>query len=146
MNASHSFSSAIPQNVGVGYRLLAVVLDSIILGLITGLLSPVIGLNNLYLLTSIGNILAFFYYFLFEATVGATPGKMACRLRVVNDDGSSISWKASIIRNLLRFIDSLPICYLVGAILIWSTPQKKRLGDLVAHTVVRRNVDMISKS
>jgi uncharacterized RDD family membrane protein YckC len=52
-------------------------------------------------------------------------------------DGSPISWSESVIRNLLRIIDGL-FGYLVGAILIWTSPLKQRLGDRVANTVVIR--------
>ena len=70
-----------------------------------------------------------------EATQGATLGKMALGLRVVKTDGSPITWTDSIIRNLLRIIDGLFI-YLVGAIFVWTSPLKQRLGDRAAHTVV----------
>ena len=64
-------------------------------------------------------------------------GKMALGLRVIRTDGAPISWTESIIRNLLRIIDGLFV-YLVGAILIWTSPLKQRLGDRVAKTVVVR--------
>ena len=60
---------------------------------------------------------------------------MALGLKVVTEDGRPIEWGASIIRNLLRIIDGLFV-YLVGAILIWTSPMKQRLGDLLAGTVV----------
>ncbi len=70
-----------------------------------------------------------------EATQGATLGKMALGLRVVRVDGAPISWSESVIRNLLRIVDCL-VFYILGAILIWTSPLKQRLGDKVAHTVV----------
>jgi uncharacterized RDD family membrane protein YckC len=63
---------------------------------------------------------------------------MLLGIRVATVDGSRISWGASIIRNILRIIDALPFFYLLGAILIWTSPQKQRLGDRVAKTVVVR--------
>jgi uncharacterized RDD family membrane protein YckC len=68
---------------------------------------------------------------------GATLGKMLLRLRVVKTDGTPISRSESIIRNLLRIIDGL-FYYLVGAILIWNSPLRQRLGDRAAKTVVVR--------
>ena len=85
---------------------------------------------------SIG-LLAILYYIVMEATQGATLGKMALGLRVVKTNGSPISWSESIIRNLLRIIDGL-FFYLVGAILIWNSPLRQRLGDRAANTVVVR--------
>ena len=73
--------------------------------------------------------------------VGSDPGrdlgKMALGLRVIKTDGTPIAWLDSLIRNLLRIIDGL-FAYLVGAILIWNSPRKQRLGDRAANTVVVR--------
>ncbi|MFL5661319.1 MAG: RDD family protein, partial [Ktedonobacteraceae bacterium] len=68
---------------------------------------------------------------------GATLGKMVVGLRVVKLDGSPISWSESVIRNLLRIIDGI-FFYLVGAIFVWTSPRKQRLGDRAASTVVIR--------
>jgi uncharacterized RDD family membrane protein YckC len=74
-----------------------------------------------------------------EATMGATVGKLATGLRVVQvDDGSSISWPASVIRNILRLVDGLPGFYLVAAILVWTSQKRQRLGDRIAKTAVIR--------
>jgi uncharacterized RDD family membrane protein YckC len=73
-----------------------------------------------------------------EAVMGGTLGKMLLGIRIVTLDGSRIGWGASIIRNLLRIIDGLPFAYILGAILIWTSPHKQRLGDRVAHTVAVR--------
>jgi len=57
-------------------------------------------------------------------------------LRVVQDDGTPIGWSASLIRNLLRFVDMLPFGYFLGAISCLQHPNFKRLGDLAAGTLV----------
>jgi len=80
-------------------------------------------------------LLTLAYFIVLEATQGATLGKMALGLRVVKTDGSPITWTDSLIRNLLRIIDGL-FFYLVGAIFVWTSPLKQRLGDRAAHTVV----------
>ncbi len=124
------------QYVGVGLRFLAVLIDSIIIGVVAGILTFLFrdapGLSGF--LTA---IIAIGYFIVMEATQGATLGKMALGLRVVKTNGAPITWTDSIIRNLLRIIDSL-FFYLVGAILIWTSPLKQRLGDRVANTVVVR--------
>jgi len=106
----------------------------VILGAIFGLISQndqsLIGV--VYFLAA---ILAFAYFVVMEAMYGATLGKMLLRLRVVKIDGSPISWSQSFIRNLLRIIDGL-FYYLVGAILVWNSPLRQRLGDRAAKTVV----------
>ena len=130
------------QYVGVGMRFLALLIDTILVGIIGSILGAIfhssLGPTGTVTLTSaIGTILGVLYYVGLEATQGATLGKMILGLRIVKTDGSPIGWSESIIRNLLRIIDCL-FGYLVGAILIWTSPQRQRLGDRVAHTVVIR--------
>jgi len=67
---------------------------------------------------------------------GATPGKRACHLRVLHDDGTPIGWRASVIRNTLRAVDFLPVMYGFGLIACISNRDFKRLGDLAAGTLV----------
>jgi uncharacterized RDD family membrane protein YckC len=67
---------------------------------------------------------------------GATPGKRACKLAVLRDDGTPIDWGAAFIRNVLRFVDFLPMFYGIGLVSMFVTRNCKRLGDLAAGTVV----------
>ena len=124
------------QYVGVGPRFLALLIDAIIIGVVGGILG-VIFRNSPGLSGGVTGFLALAYFIVLEATQGATLGKMALGLRVTRTDGAPISWTESIIRNLLRIIDGLFV-YLIGAILIWTSPLKQRLGDRVAKTVVVR--------
>jgi uncharacterized RDD family membrane protein YckC len=76
------------------------------------------------------------YFTLLEAIWnGQTPGKKLTKIRVVREDGRPITFQESLIRNILRLVDG-QVCYLVGAILVWRSPRKQRLGDRIAHTVV----------
>jgi uncharacterized RDD family membrane protein YckC len=118
-------------------RFLALLIDGIIV-LVVGVLLAFILRNAPGLSGGLIGLLAIAYYIVMVATQGATVGKMALGLRVVKTDGSPISWSESVIRNLLRIIDALPFAYIVGAILIWTSPLKQRLGDRVANTVVIR--------
>ena len=78
-----------------------------------------------------------FYPILFEVLWrGATPGKRMCGLVVLHDDGTPIGWGASFARNTLRFVDFLPFLYAAGVVAMLLNAQQKRLGDLVAGTVV----------
>ncbi|WP_296256671.1 MULTISPECIES: RDD family protein [unclassified Pseudomonas] len=77
------------------------------------------------------------YMVLFEVLhQGRTPGKQILGLRVVHDDGTPVGWSASLLRNLLRFVDMLPFGYTVGAFACLQHPLFKRLGDLAAGTLV----------
>ena len=67
---------------------------------------------------------------------GQTPGKRALELRVVADDGAPVGWLASITRNLLRTVDFLPVGYGVGLVAGFADPWGRRLGDMVAKTMV----------
>jgi uncharacterized RDD family membrane protein YckC len=92
---------------------------------------------NLFLLSIISNsALIFTYFLIFEAAVGATPGKLVTGLRVLKKDGGRCTIGAAFVRNLLRFVDALPFLYLLGALFVSLTPYKQRLGDLAAGTVV----------
>src|SRR5207249_2585575 len=42
----------------------------------------------------------------------------------------------SVLRNLLRLIDFLPAFYALGVVVMIADPRSRRLGDLVAHTMV----------
>lgn len=78
-----------------------------------------------------------FYPVLFEVLAnGATPGKKLVGLAVVHDDGTPVGWSGSLLRNLLRFADFLPVAYGFGLVTMLVHPRFKRLGDLAAGTVV----------
>lgn len=82
-------------------------------------------------------LLLWFYNVLFEVlNHGATPGKRALGLRVMNMNGTPVNWSGSLIRNLLRFVDTLPGCYAFGCISVLMSKQFQRLGDLAAQTIV----------
>lgn len=80
------------------------------------------------------------YYVLFEGlNDGQTPGKRWLRLRVVQDGGYSVSFAASAVRNLARVVDLQPVVtYAVGVVSIAATKSGKRIGDLLAGTIVVR--------
>ncbi|MFJ5298870.1 RDD family protein [Pseudomonas sp. NPDC088368] len=82
-------------------------------------------------------LINWWYMVLFEVLhQGRTPGKQLMGLRVVHDDGTPVGWSASLLRNLLRFVDMLPFGYSVGAFACLQHPLFKRLGDLAAGTLV----------
>lgn len=67
---------------------------------------------------------------------GSTPGKKMMGLRVVNADGTPVSWKGSVLRNLLRAADFLPLGYALGIVTMASSRRFQRLGDLAGDTLV----------
>ena len=67
---------------------------------------------------------------------GQTPGKRALDLRVVSSDGAPVGWLAACVRNLMRTVDMLPFGYACGLVSGLLDPWGRRLGDLVAGTMV----------
>ena len=136
------------QYVGVGRRFFAVLIDLVILSVIESIVgfafggASMAGGNVSLSLTGfpavIISLIPILYFVVLEAVMGGTLGKLLLGMRITTVDGSRIGWGASIVRNLLRIIDVLPFAYILGAILIWTSPYKQRLGDRVAHTVVVR--------
>jgi uncharacterized RDD family membrane protein YckC len=79
------------------------------------------------------------YDVLFETLgAGRTPGKRATGLRVLRTDGAPEDVVSSLVRNVLRLIDGLPLLYLPGIVSILVTKRNQRLGDLAAGTIVVR--------
>jgi uncharacterized RDD family membrane protein YckC len=141
--------------VGVGPRAVALVIDMFGVALVLGLpLTMLFGERTVtrdptgtsitynWQLTGNGFLLwlalAFAYFILCEAAFGSTLGKRILHLRVARPDGSPIGLNAAVVRNLMRFVDGFPylIPYLVGAASVWSDPERRRLGDRAAGTVV----------
>jgi len=82
-------------------------------------------------------LLEWFYPVFFEVFKGGqTPGKKSMGLRVVNEDFTPIGWSASVIRNLLRAADFLPLFYVAGLVSMVLTGRFQRLGDLAAGSLV----------
>ncbi len=71
---------------------------------------------------------------------GQTVGKKLFGLRVVDEQGLKLRTSQVIIRNLLRFVDALPVFYAVGGAVSLFSARSQRLGDLAAGTVVARTV------
>jgi uncharacterized RDD family membrane protein YckC len=70
---------------------------------------------------------------------GQTLGKKLLRLRVLDAQGLRLQFSQVVIRNLLRFVDSLPALYLIGGLVCLLNQRAQRLGDFAANTVVTWN-------
>jgi uncharacterized RDD family membrane protein YckC len=84
-----------------------------------------------YFAVSIGYGIALEWYW-----KGQTLGKRLLRLRVNDVNGMQLQFSQIVIRNLLRFVDSLPALYLVGGLACLISRRAQRLGDMVANTIV----------
>lgn len=69
---------------------------------------------------------------------GQSIGKRVMKIRVVKSDGSPVGVFESAVRNLMRVVDFLPACYPVGMIAMLVDARHRRLGDLLAGTMLVR--------
>ncbi len=89
-----------------------------------------------------GMIIALFcvfwgYFTFFEIFwKGQSPGKKLLKIRVIKNNGRSITFYESLARNLVRLVDSMPTAYGIGLLAMFIDSKNRRLGDLVAGTLV----------
>ena len=77
------------------------------------------------------------YFIFFEWLLnGQTPGKRMLHVRVIKQGGYALRFFDTLLRNLLRVVDFLPLFYGVGLVSLLLSRDSQRLGDLVAGTLV----------
>nr|WP_320134798.1 RDD family protein [uncultured Amphritea sp.] len=107
----------------------------ILYGLVSGVFAFFGGIGTSLMLIMFF-LIEWFYPVLFELYNGASPGKKAMGLVVIQDNGTPITFSSSLIRNLLRAADFLPFLYAVGLLSMLLNRNFQRLGDLAAGTLV----------
>ena len=133
------------EPAGAGSRFLAILIDSVITtgaslaaSWITGVFLSG-GANTAFAIT-LNFALTWGWHIWFDVRHnGRTPGKRALSLRVVDERGLPVSLYQSLVRNIMRVVDFIPIFYGVGAIAALASPSRRRLGDIVAGTLVIRD-------
>lgn len=138
---------------GVGSRAAALLLDSVIIfvpGILLYMVASALvpaswrhaaGAGWLFALFAISQFALFWgYHVLFEGLRdGQTPGKRYFKLRVVQDGGFAVGLPAAAVRNVMRVLDMQPgFFYAVGVVSAMVSRSGKRLGDIVAGTMVVR--------
>jgi len=136
-----------PEGIELGLRLagplprmLAWLIDAIIrfamlYGLALGL--SLLGTFGVGMLLLTGFFLEWLYPVAFEMLMdGQTIGKRALGVRVLCDDATPVTLSASVLRNLLRAVDFMPLFYGLGVAVMLSNGAFQRLGDLAAGTLV----------
>ena len=141
---------------GIGSRAYALIIDYFVLGLIL-IISVIIAIFLSYQITESENsllinnsakllqwlwaieaLIAFTiyvgYFVIFETIwQGQTIGKKKAKIRVISDDGKPTTIGTSTLRALLRPIDDL---FFIGVFFIALGYREKRIGDLIAGTIV----------
>jgi uncharacterized RDD family membrane protein YckC len=127
---------------GLGSRFVASLIDLTLKGLlIVGALVAAVQIGDLGI--ALYSIISFAIYFGYDVAFevlanGRTPGKRWTGLRVLRDDGRPVDLLSSMIRNVVRLVDGLPLSYVPAMISILATKHNQRLGDLAASTIVVR--------
>lgn len=125
---------------GITPRALAFAIDLLIRGgclLLVSMLLSRLGMVGIGLFLIILFLVEWLYPVLFEVYMqGATPGKRLMGLAVMESSGLPVGWRASLIRNLLRFADFLPFLFALAVLSMLYSGRFQRLGDLAAGTVV----------
>ncbi len=67
---------------------------------------------------------------------GQTVGKRIFQLYVMDAQGLNLQFSQIVVRNLFRFLDSLPGLYLVGGAACLLSSNAQRIGDFAANTIV----------
>jgi uncharacterized RDD family membrane protein YckC len=79
-------------------------------------------------------VLSMIYSIFFVGKYGATPGKMACKLRIVTATGEKVSYGRATGRFFAEVLSGL-ICY-IGYIMVAFDSEKRALHDHICHTRV----------
>lgn len=134
---------------GGARRIVAIVIDSflgfltfLIVGFLIGSVTgettatgfQLDGLSAFLAMGLIG-LIGFAYYVVLEAYYGQTIGKWLTGIRVVTEDETQISLSDAVVRNFARIVDGFGF-YFVGALVMWISDERQRLGDHAAGTVV----------
>ncbi len=142
-----------PDTHVIGRRVLATIIDVLLLGVVASLLTApgalIDGLSSgqfsdaasgvLFSLGGLAALLVYFGYFtIMEGRYGQTLGKMAACIKVVREsDGRAPGTKAAVLRTLMRIVDSIG-SYLVAFVAALVSDKNQRLGDMVKKTLVVR--------
>lgn len=133
----------IVQNVaGVGERILAYIIDSLILVFyiiiaVVIFTAADLDMDSYFLLIMTIGLPIFLYHLLWEMFWnGQSPGKAVMKLRVVKVDGSKPAFSSYLLRWLLRIIDLSITSGAVALITILFNGRGQRLGDIAATTTV----------
>lgn len=131
---------------GLMSRFLAWLIDAFVSMMIAWALMLVLSLSMMAF-PGFASALGFVVWFLVDwgymivlesAWSGQTIGKRAMGLRVIQESGVRVGFYQSLLRNLARPVDRLPIFYLVGGVSALFSESQQRLGDMLAGTIVVR--------
>lgn len=125
--AHHPYAQPTFVLVGFGPRLLAYLIDGVVLGVLYWVTGIPAG-------STLAMILSAIYFIASWGIKGQTVGKMALGLKVVSEDGSPLDWGKATIRYFGQLLSAAILC--IGFIMIAFDSQKRGLHDMIAKTRV----------
>lgn len=106
-----------------GKRFLAILIDCFIIFAISLILAPVSFLSIIV------------YFPVFESSrLKGTPGKLLMGTIIINEDGSTLSYKRAFLRQLLRIVTGFTC--LLGYLMFFFTDRRQALHDYLIRSVV----------
>jgi uncharacterized RDD family membrane protein YckC len=134
------------QPAGFWLRVLASIIDGVLLQILSyamlfGLQAVMGGINFetdptiALVLLAMSMVVSVAYYVFFTGYNGQTPGKMALRVKVIDNDGGPVGYGQAFVREVVgKFLSSLILC--IGYLMVAFRADKRGLHDLVARTRV----------
>ncbi|CAN5916932.1 RDD family protein [soil metagenome] len=128
---------------GFWIRLVAYLIDAILLTIVGGVLGSIFGFSLWDAdwedydptLNLVSVVIGWLYFALLESSErGATVGKMALGLRVVTGAGQRLSFMTASGRYFAKIVSAL--IFFIGFIMIGFTERKRGLHDMIADTLV----------
>ncbi|MDP9194444.1 MAG: RDD family protein, partial [Acidobacteriota bacterium] len=138
------------EPAGAGSRFLAILIDAVIVSAIATTIFTIVSTFlprgvALAILVTVNFFLTWAWHLWFETRrQGRTPGKRALKIRVIDARGLPVSLHQSLVRNIARVLDFAPMFYGVGAIAVMASPTRRRIGDILADTLVVRDAQPLA--
>lgn len=138
------------EPAGAASRFLAIVIDTLIVQAISTAIFIALSAAlprgiALAIFVTVSFVLTWGWHVYFEVRKqGRTPGKRALHIRVIDARGLPVSLYQSLVRNITRVLDFGPLFYGIGAIVMMASPTRRRLGDIVADTLVIRDTQPLA--
>ena len=128
---------------GFWIRVVAYLIDAILLSIVIGVVASLAGFNLMEtdwerqnpLFNLLSLVIGWLYFALMESSErGATVGKMALGLRVVTSNGQRLSFMNATGRYFAKIISAIILG--IGFLMIAFTDKKRGLHDMIASTLV----------
>ena len=125
-------SSSTSDRANFGQRLVAVIIDAVITGVVSSLLQAILGDIG----TLLGVVAGLGYYIYLEGSPsGQTVGKKVMGIRVIREDGGPLGYGAATGRYFARVLSAIP-CLLGYFWMLWDDKKQTWHDKLVRSYVV----------